>query len=40
MTQLQERLNKVIRDVQDFPKAGILFKDMTQYLWTLRYVAK
>lgn len=31
-TQLQERLRTVIRDVPDFPKPGILFKDITPIL--------
>ena len=30
--QLQERLRTVIRDVPDFPKPGILFKDITPIL--------
>lgn len=30
--QLEERLKHVIRDVQDYPKPGILFKDITPVL--------
>jgi len=30
--QLQERLRTVIRDIPDFPKPGILFKDITPVL--------
>lgn len=32
MAMLQERLKAAIRDVQDFPKPGILFKDITPVL--------
>ena len=31
-TSLTERLNTTIRDVPDFPKPGILFKDITPVL--------
>ena len=30
--QLQERLRSVIRDITDFPKPGIIFKDITPVL--------
>ena len=32
MSDLQDRLNKTIRDIPDFPKPGILFKDITPIL--------
>ena len=32
MTKLQEKLHNTIRDVQDFPKKGIVFKDITPVL--------
>ena len=31
-TALQQRLDRLIRDVPDFPKPGILFKDITPLL--------
>ena len=32
MSDLEQRLKNVIRDVPDFPKAGIIFKDITPVL--------
>lgn len=32
MTNIQERIKKSIRDVKDFPKEGIVFKDITPIL--------
>jgi adenine phosphoribosyltransferase len=32
MTQLEQRIRATIRDVKDFPKPGILFKDITPVL--------
>lgn len=32
MTKLEERIRKAIRDVHDFPKEGIIFKDITPIL--------
>lgn len=32
MTQLEQRIRETIRDVKDFPKPGILFKDITPIL--------
>ena len=32
MAELIDQINKTIRDVQDFPKKGIVFKDITPIL--------
>lgn len=35
---LQEKLNGIIREVQDFPKEGIVFKDLSTYTTIPRIV--
>ena len=37
---LSEKVKKAIRDIPDYPKKGIIFKDITTYLTMVNFLVK